>query len=358
MTQATQRATTTLHERIPSLDGIRAVSILFVILWHVAESHATSGLQQLWRVDPGNFGVRTFFVISGFLITTLLLEESRKSGTISLRRFYFRRTLRIMPAFYVFLAAMVLAAALGWQELSMRAVLGAATYTSNYTYSEWPVGHSWSLAVEEQFYLLWPGLLVVAGLRAGFRVALLMLLVSPAIRTIAFFMGSDWPTNPRYAFETVADALVVGCLLARHRSALWEWSPYRTWLSSRGVVLIPIAMFIAAFASVRWPLVGAAIGISVLNILIAIAIDWALRFPTSLVGTVLNARPMVLIGSLSYSLYLWQQPLLSPKMHMPVAIRLLLVVVCAFASYYFVEKPALRWRQRVERRLFPRAPST
>jgi len=343
--------------RLPSLDGLRAISITLVILSHVAALHLTRSLEQLWRIDAGNLGVRTFFVISGFLITSLLLDERRTTGTVSLARFYLRRTCRIMPAFFVFLLAMALAAALGWQTLSGHSLLHAATYTSNYAVTDWPVGHSWSLSVEEQFYLLWPGLLLVAGLRGGergaFRAAAGMLLVSPLLRLFAAVAG-HWPDNPRYAFETVADALAVGCLLARYRSALWTWAPSRRLLVSYAAGWWPVAMLALAVMNVRWPLFGAALGVSLLNVVIAFGIERSVSLPQAGMAPLLNTRPLVLVGTWSYSLYLWQQPFLAEHASIALALRLTALVTCAVASYYLVERPALRLRARLERRWFAR----
>jgi peptidoglycan/LPS O-acetylase OafA/YrhL len=172
-------------QRIPSLDGIRALSIAMVVAWHLSSSGSAPWLGQLWRIDSGNLGVRIFFVISGYLITSLLLAEHARTGTVSLRRFYFRRACRIMPAFYVFLGAMALAAALHLVPMSHAALLRAATYSSNYLGTGWTLGHSWSLAVEEQFYLLWPSLIVLLGVRRSFIGAALVLLMSPLFRSIA-----------------------------------------------------------------------------------------------------------------------------------------------------------------------------
>jgi len=343
--------------RLPSLDGLRAISIALVIVSHVAALHLVPGLDKSWRIDPGNLGVRTFFVISGFLITSLLLEERRTSGTISLPRFYLRRTFRIMPAFFVFLLAMGLAAALGWQTLSGRSLLHAATYTSNYYAADWPVGHSWSLSVEEQFYLLWPGVLLLALLRGGergaFRAAAAMLLVSPLLRLFAAVSG-HWPDNPRYAFETVADALAVGCLLARYRNTLWTWAPSRRLLVSYAAGWWPVAVLVLAAMNVRWPIFGAALGISLLNVAIAFGVERSVSLPEAGVGRLLNARLLGLVGTWSYSLYLWQQPFLAEHASLALPVRVAALLTCAVASYYLVERPTLRLRSQLERRWFAR----
>jgi peptidoglycan/LPS O-acetylase OafA/YrhL len=335
--------------RLPSLDGLRAASIILVLLSHLPGLDAVPVLNQLWRIDAGNLGVRVFFVISGFLITTLLLSEHARSGTIDLKRFYLRRTFRIMPPFYVFLLCMWIGGMMGLHQVSMTSSWHAATYLTNYLSSEWPVGHTWSLSVEEQFYLLWPGLIVLVGLRAGFRSALLMLAVSPLCRLAAESFAA-WPSNPRYGFESVADALATGCLLARHRDALWQFRPYRAALESRWSLAIPVAVLAAAVACVQWPGHLAAVGQTLLNVVLAVAIDWCLRRPDTLLGRVLNLPPVAYVGTLSYSLYLWQQPFLNAKSPASLTFRLAGLVAFALASFYLVEQPSLRLRGILERR--------
>jgi peptidoglycan/LPS O-acetylase OafA/YrhL len=336
-------------QRIPSLDGIRALSIAMVVAWHLSSSGSAPWLGQLWRIDSGNLGVRIFFVISGYLITSLLLAEHARTGTVSLRRFYFRRACRIMPAFYVFLGAMALAAALHLVPMSHAALLRAATYSSNYLGTGWTLGHSWSLAVEEQFYLLWPSLIVLLGVRRSFIGAALVLLMSPLFRGIAALTG-QWPDNPRYAFECVADALATGCLLAYARPWLWNRTRYRRLLERRAMELWPIVILMFAVASARWEHFGAIAGITLLNIAIAVWIDWCLRFPGSRVGRVLNARPIAFLGVLSYSIYLWQQPFLREGHTLRFPLSILCIGMLALASFFFVEQPMLRLRARAERR--------
>jgi peptidoglycan/LPS O-acetylase OafA/YrhL len=320
-----------------------------VVAWHLSSSGSAPWLGQLWRIDSGNLGVRIFFVISGYLITSLLLAEHARTGTVSLRRFYFRRACRIMPAFYVFLGAMALAAALHLVPMSHAALLRAATYSSNYLGTGWTLGHSWSLAVEEQFYLLWPSLIVLLGVRRSFIGAALVLLMSPLFRGIAALTG-QWPDNPRYAFECVADALATGCLLAYARPWLWNRTRYRRLLERRAMELWPIVILMFAVASARWEHFGAIAGITLLNIAIAVWIDWCLRFPGSRIGRVLNARPIAFLGVLSYSIYLWQQPFLRQGHTLRFPLSILCIGMLALASFFFVEQPMLRLRARAERR--------
>ncbi|HMA01776.1 MAG TPA: acyltransferase [Gemmatimonadaceae bacterium] len=333
-------------ERIPSLDGIRAFSIMLVIGWHLASSGSAPWLEQLWRIDSGNLGVRLFFVISGYLITSLLLAEHARTGTVNLKRFYVRRALRIMPAFYFFLAVITLAAAAGLVPASRTALLRAATYTSNYLGTGWTLGHTWSLAVEEQFYLLWPSVIVLLGLRRSLMYAGIVLLLSPTFRGIAAITG-HWPDNPRYSFECVADALATGCLLAYARPWLWNHASYRRLLERRAMELWPVVILVVAVANARWEHFGAIAGIALLNMAIAVWIDWCLRYPESRVGRILNARPIAFIGVLSYSIYLWQQPFLRPGHTLRFPLSILCIGALALISFYLVERPMLRLRARM-----------
>jgi peptidoglycan/LPS O-acetylase OafA/YrhL len=334
--------------RIPGLDGMRAVSILLVIAWHLRSSGSAQWLLPLALVDTGNLGVRVFFVISGFLITSVLLAEYGRTGTIDLRRFYIRRAFRIMPVFYVFLAMIAVAGAFGVVEAPLSSIVRAGAYTVDYTWKHiaWAVGHTWSLAVEEQFYLLWPGLILLLGLRRSFFGAAFMLLLSPTVRVLALL--GHWPTHPRYAFEGVADALATGCLLAYARPWLWDRRPYRRVLESRAMSLWLVAIIAIAFANVRWGFFGAIVGISLLNISIAVFMDWCLRFPDGWIGRFLNARPIAFVGVLSYSIYLWQQPFLQEHHSLPFPLSVLCIVALALISFYAVEKPFLKLRARLE----------
>jgi peptidoglycan/LPS O-acetylase OafA/YrhL len=144
-----------LRGRIPSLDGLRAVSIILVIA-----SHAIQGTHSfVFRLFflHSDLGVRVFFIISGFLITSLLLRERAETGRISLPLFYIRRTLRILPPFVLFVGVVAIFNAFGIIQVPPGNWIYALTYTMNFdTHAPWVLGHLWSLSVEEQFYLLWP----------------------------------------------------------------------------------------------------------------------------------------------------------------------------------------------------------
>ena len=332
------------------------MSILLVVLSHASVTHGFPRpvFRALHVADLGNLGVRVFFVISGFLITGLLLRERNATGRISLRHFYFRRVFRILPAYYVYIAAAVSCAALGWlPAIAPRLVGHALTFTLNYANNQvWALGHFWSLAVEEQFYLLWPPILAWVGLRGSFRAALVFVVFVPVLRLALYLFAPGYHPYIGAGFESVADAIAVGCLLVRHRSELWEHAWYRRLLTSRWFVLLPLLVLVAAALDGR-PRISYVVGIPVKNLGIALILDWAVRFPASRIGRFLNARPIVWIGTMSYSLYVWQQPFLDSHYRAPwirFPFNLCYAFAAAVGSYYVIERPMLELRSRLERR--------
>ena len=338
------KQSTTVPGRIPSLDGVRAVSIIFVMLSHLATSGTLPIMQHLWRFDLGALGVRVFFVVSGFLITSLLIVEFCETGTISLRGFYIRRFFRIMPAFWFLLALVSFAIPFGLVSASFEDVGIAGIYVANYLSLQFSLGHTWSLAVEEQFYLLWPALIIMFGWRRASYFACAALVMAPVLRLLCEF--GVWPTNPRYAFETVCDALASGCLLAICRDRLWRIETYRSIVMSGYFFLIPLST-VALLAMNLPEAFRALIGLTCLNFTIVMVLDRLIRQPNDLVGRVLNSWPFRKLGLLSYSLYLWQQLFLGAAHPIVFPVNVLLVLLVAVFSYYGIERPFLAIGRRI-----------
>ena len=332
--------------RIVSLDGLRAVSIGAVILGHLGGTRGFPPALAPWLLnrywDVANLGVRVFFVISGFLITHLLLREEEERGAMSLRAFYGRRIRRILPAYltYVF----VVAALAMWDVVSIPSggLLAALTFTMNYTANGGvPLSHVWSLAVEEQFYLLWPPVLVLLGRRRAARVALAVVLLAPLVRVGEYML--DPTLHTRVAFETNADLLAIGCLLALWRGALsgrrWYGELALAWWAAPLLLLLGIA------CNVPYRL-GLALGQTIVALGIALMIDRCMRQPNGPAGQVLNSRPLVTLGTMSYSLYLWQQLFIVHRWGTAVTdvfpANVGLAVAVAWLSRRYVELPALR----------------
>lgn len=341
--------------RIPSLDGLRTIAVSLVIICHLGNDY---GIPDFF--DSGNLGVRIFFVISGFLITGILLREFDERGTISLRQFYFRRTLRIFPAFYAYLAIMLLVSALGWGNLTPTGAIPALTYTSNYwavwDQSGYATSHTWSLSTEEQFYLIWPALLLISGRKFAPYVLLVLVLSSPILRTLIYLHLRS--TQALGATHLNFDHIGIGCLLAFWRGRLHENAVYMRILASPAFALVPaVILFVAAQGN--HPSLHRTLGLFLINISVALCVDWAVTFHQGKIGRELNRRWIVWVGTLSYSLYLWQQPFLhlhtqpaALNLEMSALTALCATFACACLSYYLIERPFLRLREEVERGRF------
>jgi peptidoglycan/LPS O-acetylase OafA/YrhL len=344
----------TIGKRIPSLDGMRALSIALVLAAHLSGTRhffSTATLQPLG--DLGNLGVRTFFVISGFLITRLLLLELEKTRRISLKAFYARRFLRIFPAFYAFIAVVSILAPLGFVQLDRSDVVHAVTYTMNYHSTEnFIVFHLWSLSVEEQFYLLWPVTLVLLGLRRSVWALAVVLFIVPVIRLAIYVRFPGQEELIRMSFQTVCDALATGCLLAIALPTVLRSERLRQALRSPFIAALPAAVLIANVQT-NHPKAFFVLCIPFMNVAIAVLIARYVQWPDLPAARILNTRPLVAIGIASYSLYLWQQlfliqfrPPQSPLQVFPL--NLMMAVLCAAVSYACIEKPFLRLKGRFE----------
>lgn len=322
--------------RIPSLDGIRAISIVLVVLGHWAELRYHSDIAGAFA----NLGVRIFFILSGYLITTLLLEERDKTRTINLRKFYIRRAYRILPAAFAF---MLVTFAFFWHDLRWYHMAAAALYVTNFDFSHpWFLGHLWSLSVEEQFYLLWPGVL-----RKWYAqrvwIVLGVIAMAPLFRIATHVLGLHGRSDE--TFPAVADILAFGCLLAFFSKRIPNISSRMAVLTLVPVMLVPIYVGVRHFhitamlLFVWWPLMHTCIAGLILH---------AVRRPYFL----LNIRPAVWLGQISYSLYLWQQLFVFGE-HPRPWYSAVFAVAAASASYYLIEQPMLRLRERSRDRRKP-----
>lgn len=331
-----------MDQRISSLDGARAISIALVVLAHL---RLTVGWPLLWRVDYANLGVRTFFVISGFLITSLLLKEIKRTGSVDLKDFYVRRAFRIMPAYYFYAGTIAVLIPTGLVAATYSSLLPAVFYYSNYHLASGALGMTWSLSVEEQFYLLWPATLFFLGLRRAKLACFVLLFTAPAFRLL--YEWHYWPFYSKFASESVCDTLATGCLLALFRERLWSISLYRRCVESGWAFLIlPAAILLAAAQRPVWFQVT--IGVSLLNFGIAITLDRCMRFPKVGAARFLNLTPVVWLGTISYSLYLWQQ-IFAFNDHLPVLLKLACMFGMATLSFYAIERPFLALRRRLQR---------
>lgn len=325
---------------MPALDGARAVAVALVFARH--------GFPE--STFPGGLGVDVFFVISGFLITRILLREYDRDGTIHLRQFYVKRLLRLYPAL---LLVVVVFVALWWlvsgslrNNLLQSAV--AVSYTSNIfvTLREsglGHLGHTWSLAMEEQFYLVWPPILLLLLRRRMRRQTIVLILAIAATASLAGWIltGNDYPYNPL----TKAGALIIGCIAAL---MVAKKPAQNTLLAYLGLAVITLA-FIAESTGLlqrTWTMPLVILGV--------VPVILHLSFGRGIMVRGLSARWIAYLGVISYGLYLWHYPIMWALRYSSTlpdfavtAIALVLTFAAAALSFHFVERPALRLKERI-----------
>lgn len=323
------------------------------MLGHASFTRNGSGLKAILAIgDVAHLGVVVFFVISGFLITTLLLQERETLGRISLSLFYLRRALRIFPASFAYIGVLAALAAAGRIALNPWDLTHALTYTVNFASKRsWYVGHLWSLSVEEQFYLLWPFAFAATSRRRGLWVTVGMMLLGPAARLGARVWLVGTPYRDLEMFPMVADSLAAGCTLALLRGWL-ESQPWYMNLFRPVPSLAILAVVLTMNRMLGYTLVNI-FGQAILNIGLAILVHRSVTCWKDPVGRVLNLAPVVFVGTLSYSLYLWQQLMLdrnSVAWYAAFPQNAILAIIAALLSYTLLERPLMALRHKLRAR--------
>jgi peptidoglycan/LPS O-acetylase OafA/YrhL len=340
----------------PALDGIRAMAILAVLGYH-------SGT----RLKGGFIGVDIFFVLSGFLITTLLFQEWATAHAIALGNFYGRRARRLLPALFLTVAGVGLIYAIDPslnRGISFgRAALVVIFYAGNWVaaFADNPVqvlallDHTWSLAIEEQFYILWPLLLLIC-LRRRWRprsvlaLALSFACASALLRWLLWHLGSS--SHVYFRFDTHADGLLLGCALAAVYASRQGRELMRRYLG-RWLVALAAAggLLMVAFAygpNDRFVYVG---GLSAVAICSAVLIGHVVCAQDSWFSRTLALSPLVWIGSRSYGMYLFHIPIFAViattrlsdrSARLVIPLQIALTMLAAAASYRWVESYFLR----------------
>ncbi len=333
----------------PALDGLRAIAALLVIADHC----------RVPQFSSGYFGVDLFFVLSGYLITGLLVEEIGARGRLDLPGFYLRRFLRLTPPLFLMLAVYLALAPTLWPHYGLWQHVGdaglAGFYLSDYAQAFWKrpdmLLHTWSLAVEEHFYLLWPfAILLLTRIKLRWRVAALVgLYLLASLWRIFEYERLGWFVA-YYRFDTRLSGLMLGSLLAivLPRLRISEET-------ANGVGLVASAVLITCLKvsgwgnpwAIEWTV--SLVGLGAVGILIAASVR------TSWVSAVLSAPPLVGFGVISYSIYLWHYPLaVFLRERLPWyetwPLVLAIALTAATASYLFVERPLQRYRRGLSAR--------
>lgn len=330
---------------VPQLDGVRATAIISVMMFH---AHFQLG-------TGGSIGVDSFFALSGFLITTLLLQEERRIGRVDVVRFYQRRSLRLLPPLAVLLAVVTLFALVARDGSKRNEILGEVVATSLYAGNLGHhfgvhfdlLAHTWSLAVEEQFYLLWP-LFIIFVVRWRRTRLLVGCLIAASVTLLTMRIAGSQSD----VVASRPDSLFVGCLAA----FAWRGGQFKrvpNWVTSTafaGLVIVALRQPLGRY----FPKIGYTLGAVLTAVVILGIMNGS---DQQLVGKALATRPLIAIGRISYALYLWHVPIFRwTAMHtqIPGSVRFVLkwiiTFMCAWLSWILIEKPSARVRRRLTSR--------
>jgi peptidoglycan/LPS O-acetylase OafA/YrhL len=359
------------YGHLKSLDGLRAYAIIIVMIFHLDQSSGFRG---------GFLGVDIFFVISGFLITSLLIGEHDKYARVDLRSFYARRALRLLPALAIVIAVSIVLVVtvpdlihsnLDFRHETLVWLPAAIFFVGNWPLAHNPIalgilGHTWSLAIEEQFYLVWPFLFLLLFSRLRRSTAALVLAGVALIAMLyeMFALHSGWTIIRVYfGTDTHCSGLMAGCALAFLipilRSRIASHAIYRR-LSDCLTVVAVITLVLMLFLVSTFDPVSLAIGMALAVVCASIILFNQITTPLTSLQSVLESAPARWIGKRSYGLYIWHYGIYQIVLSIgflanhPFTYGLALCVVPSFAvaalSYRYIEQPVLRrWKTRFQR---------
>ena len=352
-----------MKNTLKGLQGLRGISILIVLLSHLKlKSLPNLNVPSLFLIFfDGIFGVHVFFVLSGFLISYLLLLEKKKTRSISIKSFYLRRFLRIFPAYFFLLLIYAILQKLGIITLSSDSWLSSLIFLKWLFGGDWISGHFWSLSIEENFYLFWPFIFKFSSINRLKIVLLIIVLASCICRVIGYYSFFSGPIFINY-FSIVyhIDSITIGALGAIYfekikfifvKYKLDKYFLFYLFLivifSSRiltdlnynnhlhlGFLFIPLG-------------VGGPSSI-IVSFCILLIIYSLILTESIMLNYLFNSSLLVFIGTLSFSIYLWQQIFFAPEIQ-PLnkfPFNLLFIFIISITTYYFIEKPFLKFKAK------------
>lgn len=335
---------------IPSLDGLRAFAILFVIIAHVNFALHSSNIGRVFM--GGVLGVRVFFVISGFLITTLLLREKISNKGIALKNFYIRRGLRILPVYLLAILAIFILDQIFNLHIATRLYVHVLTFTENFNEGgeHWYTRHFWSLSVEEQFYLLFPFILK-KNLRFYIRLSLLLICISPVVVFLFYhhqYYHSHLITTIVNTAYLVLEPGLISILIGSLGAIILFKFKVNTSLQ---ISFLSIFQALAILMFWYFDINGSFISGLIRDLLITAFIISTICFSNSIFYKLLNIPILKKIGILSYSIYIWQQLFVNkqPWAHSfkyadSLWLNLPALLIVSYLSYHYFEKPFLKFK--------------
>ena len=336
-------------KRIPSLDGFRAISIILVLYCH-------SRISPVFPVFLANtakeaaVGVTVFFVISGFLITTLMLIEEKKNGSISIKDFYIRRVFRIIPVYALYCVFILLWRNVEMISVSKANIIHVLTFSVNFDpYKDWAFGHFWSLSTEEQFYIFWPWLFVL--FRKHLKIILFILIIYSCMLRIVVYEFRQYQNVLLSPFFSGSDAIftgVLGGIFLFENPDTCKHKIFRSFAAQIAALSL-ILLFIytkqkGLLGFISLPFGNLIISASILFLIFAYIIP-----SESKIFKLLNHKIIVHIGILSYSIYVWQQFFFSDNTKYAwrnLPLSYLSIYIVSLASYNLWEKPFLKLKKR------------
>lgn len=341
-------------KQFPSLDGLRAMSILLVVIAHLTDTISLSDAAREMFTSLGLLGVQVFFVISGFLITTLLLKERIHTGVISLKQFYLRRVLRILPVALLYLLCMLLLNKIFHLNIPVKCFIGATFFLGNLSFFQgsWYTAHYWSLSVEEQYYLFFPFLLKKLKYNIAFILIGLLVLIM-LVKETAFLHISLFPDKPIlniiWMIVSQSDGVLIGSLLA----IAWfkNYLPINFIKNNTVLLMLLLPILIAVFG-VNLVVIDSFNSI-IASVFIALFIVSCNVTDQNIVFSFLNKSVVSTIGKLSYSIYIWQQIFTSHDGKFGsiarLPINIILIAVMSYGSYYLFEVKFLKVKERFKK---------
>jgi len=336
-----------MHQRIPSLDGFRALSIILVVFSHC---RFLKGFPE-YLFDFArqcDVGVIVFFVISGYLITSLLLSELKNTGTIDIRSFFIRRAFRIIPVFLLYVGFVFSLNNSLQLGVTTTNFLYAITFTANFDpMPNWYLGHFWTLSIEEQFYVFWPALFLFFNRNIKFIV--ILLITYSCIARVIFYKLHPDGLSLLYGFFVKSDAIMIGAL-----AALLDLKKLPILLKRsinynlQIIAVLLIVLFVYCSAHGKLGIIALPFGNTIISLSIMFLLLSYTEPKQNYLFKMLNSKALVHIGVLSYSIYIWQQFFIFQNINFlnRLPYNLLTIYVVSYISYRFWEKPFLKLKDR------------